>query len=304
MHSEVGRFLLISRRTCHGPLRALVTGAGGFLGTHLVGALQRGGYEPVAFEGDVREPAAWAAHEPADVLLHLAAISNVPASTRDPERAWQVNADGTLRALEWARAGGARRVVLVSSAHVYGRARYSPIDEKHPLAPVSPYGASKLAADALGRAYHQTYGLEVVVVRPFNIYGPGQAAGFVVPDIMLPLASGKVPVLGDPRPVRDFTYVDDAADMLLKSANVPGIGGLALNLGSGNGHAISEVASVAAEVSGTGLAPVFDPAKVRGGEADELVVDNGLAMSALSWKPSVPLRDGLARTWAALVAAR
>lgn len=285
-------------------MRALVTGAGGFLGTHLVSALHREGHAAFEHRGDVRDARSWAAQEPVDVLLHLAAISNVPASTRDPERAWQVNADGTLRALEWARAGGAQRVVIVSSAHVYGRARYSPIDEKHPLAPVSPYGASKLAAEALGRAYHQTYGLEVVVVRPFNIYGPGQAAGFVVPDIMFPLVDGRAPVLGDPRPIRDFTYVDDATDLLLKTATLPGLGGLALNLGSGVGHAIAEVARVAAEVSGTGLVPVFDPARIRGGEADELVVDNGLARSALSWKPEVPLREGLARTWAALVAAR
>lgn len=279
-------------------MRALVTGANGFLGNHLVAALVREGHEAAAFGGDVRERADWARHAPADVLLHLAAVSSVPAATRDPERAWAVNADGTLRALEWARAGGARRVVLVSTAHVYGKARYSPIDEAHPLAPGSPYGASKLAAEALTLAYGRTYGIEAVVVRPFNVYGPGQAAGFLVPDIMMPLAQGRAPVLGDPKPVRDFTYVDDATAFLVKAATLPGLGGIALNLGSGSGHPIAEVAKLAAEVSGTGLVPTFDPAKARGGEADELVVNNALARKTLGWSPEVPLREGLARTWA------
>lgn len=278
-------------------MRVLVTGSRGFLGRHLLRHYE-GRAEAAAFDGDVRDAAAWEAQPRADVVFHLAAVSSVPRSMEDPVRAFDVNAGGTLRLLEWARSTEVGRVVLVSSAHVYGRARYSPIDEKHPTSPVSPYGASKLAAEAMALSYHASFGVEAVVVRPFNVYGPTQGRGFLIPDILHQIADGGPLVLGDPRPVRDFTYVDDALSFLDAAATVSGIGGELLNLGSGVGHAVGEVVQTALEVTGAAIQPVYDPGKFRGTETHALVCGNGLARESLGWKPQVDLREGLRRTWA------
>jgi UDP-glucose 4-epimerase len=278
--------------------RILVTGARGFLGTHLVAAL--GGAEIAAPAGDVREAATFEKLPRADVAFHLAAQSNVPESVRDPEPTWRVNVDGTLRLLEWARRTDAGRVVIVSSAHVFGRTADAPVDEDHPTRPASPYGASKVAAEALAQAYGASYGLPIVVVRPFNVYGPGQARGFLVPDIMMPLAKGEAPRLGDPRPVRDFTYVSDAVDLLVKAAHARDVAGEAFNLGSGEGVSVRELARLAVEVSGTGLEPTFDESLERSGDVRSLVVDNRKARELLDWAPRVALREGLALTWRSL----
>lgn len=281
-------------------MRSLVTGARGFLGRHLVTALHAAGNVVERFEGDVRDAAAWSTQAPVDVVYHLAAVSNVPASVADPGRTWDVNGTGTIRLLEWARAGNARRVVLASTAHVYGRARYSPIDERHPTLPVSPYGASKLAAEAMGLAYHHSYGLDVIVIRPFNIYGPGQPTGFLIPDVLAPLARGEAPRLGNPVPVRDFTYVDDAASFFIRAGEQDGIGGAVLNLGSGEGHSVEDVARAAVAISGTGLEPIFDVSRSRANETDVLIVDNTFGRSLLSWAPNVTMETGLRRTWQAM----
>lgn len=279
-------------------MRVLVTGASGFVGRHLEAALA--GHEVVAFEGDVRDAAAYRALAPVDVAFHLAARASVPDSIRDPAATWDVNANGALRLLEWARGGGARRVVLVSSAHVYGKPERSPVDESHPLRPVTPYGASKLAAEALAQSYHATYGLETVVVRPFNMYGPGQTGGYVLSDILLQMKEGRALVLGDLRPVRDFTFITDAADLLLRAGTAPAAAGRTFNLGTGKGHSIAEVVDVARKVTGSRLQPTSDPARFRPAEILELVVDSRRARETLGWAPKVGLEEGVRRTWEAM----
>lgn len=276
-----------------------MTGARGFLGSHLVEDLRRD-MQVGPFDGDVRDPAAYEGLPKADLVFHLAAISSIPRSVEDPVLTWEVNSGGTLQLLEWARTSGARRVVLVSTGHVYGRPQYSPIDEDHPLAPVSPYGASKLSAELAARTYESTYGLEVVIVRPFNVYGPRQAPGFLVPDVFHPMARGEAPVLGDPEPVRDFTFVSDAVRFLRLAGTLPQARGATLNLGSGIGYSVRELAYTAAAVSGTDLQPTFSEARARKGETTELVVDNARAASILGWKPEVGLREGLRLTWDAM----
>lgn len=280
-------------------MRVLVTGAGGFLGRHLVGTL-RPDHEVHEFQGDVRDAAAWAAQPRADLVFHLAAQASVPRSVEDPAGTFDVNAGGTLRLLEWARSTRAGRVVVVSTAHVFGKVERSPVDESHPLRPVTPYGASKLAAEALCSAYAATYGLETVVVRPFNVYGPGQAPGYVVPDVLLQLREGKRLRVGDTRPVRDFTYVGDAIDLFVRAGTTPGVGGLAFNLGSGVGHAIAEVIETAIKVSGSALRPDQDAARLRPVELMELVVDARRARERLGWRAATPLEEGLRRTWEAM----
>jgi len=280
-------------------VRVAVTGATGFVGRHLVRELSRS-HEVVEIRGDIRSASTFEAHARADVVFHLAAQSNVPQSQRDPVGTWDVNAGGTLTLLEWARARDVGRVVLVSTAHVYGKAQYSPIDERHPRHPGSPYGASKLAAEALLESYQSSYGLEGVIVRPFNIYGPGQARGFLVPDVLHQIREGRELRVGDTRPVRDFTYVDDAVAMLAQAGTVATAKGASLNLGSGQGHAVGEVIDLALKVSGSPLRPQVDDSRFRAADVSELVVDNRRAKELLGWAPRVPLEEGLRRTWEAL----
>lgn len=284
-------------------MRIRVTGASGFLGQPLMRALGRLGTVS-SLDGEVSDPATFASAGTVDAVVHLAAQSNVPRSAQDPVGTWRTNVDGTLQVLEWARRDRVGRVVLVSSAHVYGRPLRSPIDEEHPLHPRSPYGASKMAAEALAAGYHASYGLDVVVVRPFNVYGPGQAPGFLVPDILNPLRDGRAPVLGDPRPIRDYTFLDDAVAFLVKAATAPAVlAGEALNLGSGRGVSVAELATQAAAASGTGLAPAFEPARARANEGGAVVADVRKAKRLLGWEPRVGLDEGLRRTWQAWVAA-
>ena len=279
-------------------MRVVLTGATGFVGQHLVEALKgSAGMDVDLLRGDVREAATYEQAARADIVYHLAAISNVPQTVRDPATAWDVNATGTLRLLEWMRRTDGGRLVLVSSGHVYGKPRVPRIDEQHATEPVAPYGATKLAAEALARAYGASYGIECVIVRPFNMYGPNQSRGFLVPDILHQLREGDKLVLGNPEPVRDFTYIDDATWFLVKCATSKAAAGEALNLGSGRGHSVREVVDTAIRVSGTGIEPFYDPAKFRPVDVPELVVDNAKARRILEWAPRVDLEEGLRRTW-------
>ncbi|MFA5943833.1 MAG: GDP-mannose 4,6-dehydratase [Candidatus Thermoplasmatota archaeon] len=279
-------------------MRVLVTGAGGFLGRPLLHALASAG-NAHALDGDVTNAATFAGAGPADVVYHLAAQSNVPLSVKDPASTWKANVDGTLQMLEWARRDQVSRVILVSSSHVYGHPVRAPMDEGHPLQPRSPYGASKLAAEALAQAYHATYGVATVVVRPFNIYGPGQSPGFLVPDILGQLRTGKDLVLGDPKPVRDYTFLDDAVRFLVACGSAAGIAGQALNLGSGQGHSVQDVVEAAVRAAGSRLVPTFDPGRFRANESGAVVADVAKARRLLGWSPRIGLEDGLRRTWAA-----
>lgn len=279
-------------------VRAIVTGASGFVGRHLTRELRRS-MEVVEPKGDVRSSEYYAALPKADVVYHLAAQSNVPESTRDPAGTWDVNANGTLRLLEWARAQDVGRIVLASTAHVYGRTERALVDETHPTRPGSPYGASKLAAEALVQSYQATYGLAGVIVRPFNMYGPGQGPGFLIPDVLAQLRGGRELLVGDTSPVRDFTYIDDAVVMLAKAGSVPAASGMTMNLGSGVGHAVRDVIETAIRVSGSKLRPQVDEKRLRPVDVPELVVDNRRAREVLGWRPMISLEEGLRRTWAA-----
>lgn len=295
--------------------RFLVTGATGFIGKHIVPALrERGdvtllvretGEPPFSgvrvVHGDVTRPETLsAAAAEADVILHMAAVSFVPDAVRDPVGAFAVNATGTVNLLEAARASRSlRRFVFLSTGHVYGPAQYSPIDEEHPLRPNGPYGASKLAAESMVAAYHAAYGLPTTVLRTFNVYGPGQSERFLVPTIIQQLASGAAPKLGDGRPVRDFTYVGDFVDLLLRATEAPEAIGKALNVGSGRGASVAEVARLLMDIAGVKGEPTFQEAQHREGEIMELVVDNRRAREVLGWSPNVTLGAGLEATWRA-----
>ncbi|MHB8606378.1 MAG: NAD-dependent epimerase/dehydratase family protein [Thermoplasmatota archaeon] len=301
-------------------MKAFVTGADGFLGSHLCRRLAADGWTVATLPGDLFERGAFASAADADVIFHLAALSYVPDAKASPATASRVNIDGTLAALEAARASRAR-LVFMSSSHVYGNAgagggagegegrvegrvegqggAVRPIVETDAIAPVSIYGATKAAAEALLWAYKHTHGVPVVAVRAFNVYGPGQRGAFVVPEFAARVHAGGPLTMGDPRPVRDFVYVDDAIDFLVAAATAPKAAGEAINLAAGIGVSIGDLGKTMLRVAGKKeeIAPSGEARRSRAsGEASVLVGSRVKAERVLGWNPRVALEDGLRRT--------
>lgn len=289
----------------------LVTGAGGFVGRHLVerlakdggevrglvragdaagtGAPRATGWSPYA--GDLADPPSLqAAARDTGLIYHLASRND--PGFGDPAGVFRANAVGTVNVLEAARTAGAR-VVLVSTSHVLGRPARLPAAEDLPPDPRSPYAASKVAAEALGRCYGTCYGLEVSIVRPFNIYGPGQIADAVVPTILRQALAGgpiRVRALG---PRRDFVFVADLVDALVLCGRDPAAVGRTFNLGSGTGRSVGEIVAETLDLLHL-QRPVIesDP----GAAADSIVCDPTSARLVLRWQARTPFRDGLRQT--------
>ncbi len=288
-------------------MKALVTGAGGFVGRELVRYLEESGDEVVGLDrasgADVTDAAAmrdlFLRHRPAAVY-HLAAQSHVGASFGAPQEVFRVNAEGALNILQAARASGAERVLMVGSADEYGAVRPEdlPINEEAPLRPLSPYGASKVAAEYLGLQAFLGDGLPVVLVRSFNHTGPGQAERFMIPGLARRVAVAEregrkqIPV-GSLEPVRDFTAVTDvvAAYRLLVERGVPGE---VYNVCSGVGRSVGDVAEHLLRLARHAIELAQDPALVRPVEVPRLVGDNTKLRTATGWAPSVSFDDTLA----------
>jgi len=301
------------------PMRFLVTGADGFIGSHVVEALlaARPEWDVVAFVH--RAATRWLQPDPAgrlaivvgdasrsldlervgdvDAIINLVGMPNAALCDQDPEAARLANFQSAVNALNLsAQQGQPARVVIVSTAALYGEVDYLPITEDHPVEPKGQYTNTKLAAELTAAAYARDSGVPSVIVRPFNIYGPRQADDFVVPTIVKQCLMGIELRLGDGRPVRNFTYVTDAADLLVRAAIAKGVGGNTINLGSRPVISIEQLARKVVEMTGCGLEPVFDRGRFR--EADPTVheMDPSLAERLLGWRPLVPLEVGLART--------
>lgn len=303
-------------------LRILVTGGAGFIGSHVVDILlSRGAAEVRVLDnltngtqqnlagqsanerfslvvGDIRDGAAreQALHG-MDVVYHLACLG-VRHSLHDPVENHEVNALGTLLMLESARAEGIRRFIYVSTSEVFGTAQYAPMDEGHPTWPETVYGGSKLAGEAYSRAYFRTYGMDTVVVRPFNTYGPRSHfegdSGEVLPRTIVRLLAGERPVIfGDGEQTRDFMHVFDTAAALALLAQGPGLAGETLNLGSGAEVTMNALcAAVALAVGRPDLVPVHDIA--RPGDVRRLLGDPALMASLTGFAPTVPFGRGVA----------
>lgn len=304
----------------------LVTGATGFIGSHLVELLVRGGAQVRAMShyrgdpslhnleylseedrraievvrGDVKDPFfVRGAVAGCDLVLHLAALIGIPYSYVAPASYLDTNVQGTLNVLEACRAEGTGRLIHTSTSECYGTARYTPIDEDHPLQGQSPYSATKIAADKLVDSYHLSFGLPIVTLRPFNTYGPRQSTRAVVPTILSQLLWGDGEVrLGSLSPVRDLTYATDTARAFLQAADAPGIEGQTIHLGVGKGISIGDLAQQAMEVVGKEVPIVEDEQRVRpaSSEVFELISDNRKAAELLDWRPLVSLKEGLERT--------
>jgi len=306
-------------------LRVLVTGAGGFIGSHLVEALvgesahvkalvrytSRGSWghlEQVTPEvrhsikvvlGDVRD-AQFIRHQVrgCDVVFHLAALIGIPYSYEASESYVDTNVCGTLNVLQAARDAAGPRVVITSTSEVYGTAVYTPMDEKHPLQAQSPYSASKIAADKLAESYHLSFGLPVVTVRPFNAYGPRQSARAVIPTIVSQvLAGGDTLRLGSLDPVRDLTYVGDTVQGFLRAGVAEKAVGQVINLGTGQGISIGELAQMVMQIAELKMAIIADADRVRppASEVRLLIAKTERARDLLGWEPEVPLAEGLKR---------
>ncbi|HTS72335.1 MAG TPA: GDP-mannose 4,6-dehydratase [Gaiellaceae bacterium] len=305
--------------------RVLVTGAGGFIGSHLAETLARAGAHVRAFvrytsrgdngwlelgdpelrdaievfRGDLVNPEAVAgALDGREVVFHLGALIPIPYSYRHPREFVTANVVGTLNVLEAARLGGSPRIVHTSTSEVYGTAQTVPIDEGHPLHPQSPYAASKVGADQLALSFHRSFGLPVVVARPFNTYGSRQSARAVIPTIVTQALTREVVELGAIEPTRDFLFVDDTVGGIMRCGEVGGVEGEVVNLGSGTEVSIGELAERVLRLVGRELPISLDQQRLRPAESEveRLVAATAKAERLLGWQPSVDLDEGLRRT--------
>lgn len=307
-------------------MKALVTGAGGFIGSHLTEELVRKGWSVRAMTrynfqnnwgwletlpkeildgveihpSDVTDPfAVRKAVAGCDVVFHLAALIAIPYSYRAPASYVQTNVTGTLNVLEACLDEGVERFVHTSTSEVYGTAQYAPIDEKHPLVGQSPYSASKIAADKLVESYHHSFGLPVAVARPFNTFGPRQSARAVIPSIMAQVLSGaEVIRLGSLSPIRDLNWVGDTVAGMMALAEADGAAGLTINFGRGDGVSVGDLAGMILNLCGSQARIETDPVRMRpdASEVFNLVCDNTLALKTLGWSPRVSLENGLEMT--------
>jgi len=303
----------------------LVTGAGGFIGSHLVESLVRQGSKVTAFvhynsRGDsglmkylpqvVREEIEIMAGDLRDfqtilkitknkqTIFHLGALISIPYSYENPHSVVETNVLGTLNILAASRKNQVERVIHTSTSEVYGTAQYTPMDEKHPLQGQSPYSASKIAADKLAESYYCSYQLPVVTVRPFNTYGPRQSARAVIPVIITQALKGNKIILGSTHTKRDFTYVDDTVNGFIMAAKTEDVLGQVFNLGTGQEISILEICELVSKILGKKLTIETDELRIRPekSEVQELLSDNNFAKEKLNWYPKYNLEEGLRQT--------
>ncbi|NEW08847.1 SDR family NAD(P)-dependent oxidoreductase [Paenibacillus sp. SYP-B3998] len=305
--------------------KILITGADGFIGSHLVEELIRAGYNVRAFvyynsfnswgwldsssadikneldvfSGDIRDPyGVKEAMKGCDTVLHLASLIAIPYSYHSPDTYVDTNIKGTLNVLQAARELGVSKVVHTSTSEVYGTAKYVPINEDHPLQGQSPYSASKIGADQMALSFYRSFETPVAVIRPFNTYGPRQSARAVIPTIITQLASGnEIIKLGALSPTRDFNYVKDTVRGFISIMNSEKALGEVINIGSNYEISIGETVKAIADVMGKKVEIETDEIRFRPGksEVERLWADNQKAKELLGWEPLYGGIDGFKR---------
>lgn len=306
--------------------KILVTGSDGFIGSHLTEMLLKEGCRVKAFvhynsfnswgwldtfpkkeldeievfTGDVRDPnGVKKAVKDIDMVFHLAALIGIPFSYHSPDSYVDTNIKGILNILQASRDFDIERVIVTSTSEVYGTARYVPIDEKHPLQPQSPYSATKIGADAIADSFYRTFRLPVIIARPFNTYGPRQSARAVIPTVITQILNGLKKIrLGSLHPIRDLNYVSDICKGFICLAKCDKALGKVVNIGSGCGISVSELAKLIIELTGSDAKIISEDIRKRPdkSEVERLVCDNSLIKKLTDWKPEVPLEKGLVKT--------
>lgn len=303
--------------------KILVTGADGFIGSHLTELLLAEGYDVRALSlynsfnnwgwlegishprlevvsGDVRDSAfCREIARGCSTIYHLAALIAIPYSYAAPESYVDTNIKGTLNMCSAALETGAERIVVTSTSEVYGTALQVPISESHPRQPQSPYSATKIGADAIAMSFHNSFGLPLVIARPFNTYGPRQSARAIIPTIISQIAAGHDTIkVGDLSPTRDFNYVADTVRGFLALGTTPGIEGRDINIATGTEVSMRHTLDTIARVMGREVTFTVDPERLRpaASEVRRLCGDNTLITGLTSWRPQVSLEEGLERT--------
>jgi dTDP-glucose 4,6-dehydratase len=306
-------------------VKLLITGADGFIGSHLTEALVREGHTARAFvlynsfnswgwldrtpnairdnldvfSGDIRDPnGVKEAMKGCDAVLHLAALIAIPYSYHSPDTYVDTNVKGTLNVLQAARELGVRRVIHTSTSEVYGTACFVPITEEHPLLGQSPYSATKIAADQLAYSFYASFGVPVVIARPFNTYGPRQSARAVIPTIITQIATGQHKInLGAVSPTRDFNYVQDTVAAFVAALNSDEGLGEVINFGSNFEISIGDTARLIAEIMNAEIEIVTEEARLRPkkSEVNRLWADNSKAKRLFGWQPAYSGREGFKR---------
>jgi dTDP-glucose 4,6-dehydratase len=305
--------------------KVLVTGADGFIGSHLTEALVRAGYSVRAFvlynsfnswgwldhcsddvkgkfevfSGDIRDPhGVKEAMKGCDAVLHLAALIAIPYSYHSPDTYVDTNVKGTLNILQAARELNVRRILHTSTSEVYGTARYVPIDEAHPLLGQSPYSATKIAADQLAYSFYASFNLPVVIIRPFNTYGPRQSARAVIPAIITQIAGGSRQIrLGATSPTRDFNFVKDTANGFIAALRSDAALGEVVNFGSNFEVSIGDTVTCISQAMGASVEVLTDKERIRPdkSEVQRLWADNSKAKELFGWTPAFAGKDGFIR---------
>ena len=305
--------------------KVLVTGAGGFIGSNLVEELIKSGITVKAFihynssnswgnleflpedikkeieviSGNIQDPfSVNNAVKGQDTVFHLAALIGIPYSYKAPNSYVNTNVIGTLNILQACLDNNIEKIVHTSTSETYGTAIYTPIDEKHPLKAQSPYSASKIGADKLAESYHLSFGLPIAIIRPFNTFGPRQSARAIIPTIISQILSGSKVVIGSIDPVRDFTFVKDTVNGFIKIATEQKSAGELINIGSGKGISIGELAHKIIQMINPETEIIIDTKRIRPDKSEvmKLICDNTKAREILNWKPNFSLEDGIKET--------
>lgn len=304
--------------------KILITGAGGFIGSHLAERCVELGYKVKAFvrynsknnwgwlensafgkeidfiAGDIRDfDSVSAAMQGCAEVFHLAALIGIPYSYASPLAYIKTNVEGTYNVLESARKQNVENILITSTSETYGTAQYVPIDENHPLAGQSPYSASKIAADHLAISYHRSFGLPVKIVRPFNTYGPRQSARAIIPAVISQILAGKKEVaVGNISPTRDLTYVKDTVEGMLAVAGEKSLNGTVTNIGSGSEVSVEDIINRISGLMRIKIEIKGDPNRVRPekSEVERLVCNNLRISQKTGWKIRHELNEGLAQT--------
>jgi len=304
--------------------KVLVTGADGFIGSHLTEMLYNKGYvvkalsqynsfnnwgwlesvsckkEIEILNGDIRDPHfCKSISNDVDIIFHLAALIAIPFSYISPNSYVETNIMGTLNICQAAKENGVSRLIHTSTSEVYGTAKYVPIDENHPLQPQSPYSATKIAADAMAMSFYNSFNLPVTIVRPFNTYGPRQSARAVIPTIITQIASGAKEIkLGDISPTRDFNYVEDCCRAFIMLAEIDETIGETINVGSNTEISIGDIFKLIKELMFSDVTFINESERNRPEKSEvfRLWCDNKKIIDLIDYKPQTNIQEGLKKT--------